>query len=537
CSKTERTQNIDIKPRCVKPRVKGSGGWAFPPHSEVSDLISSVDFLLVVQERRLPAWIENAHLTCVITPKARSSPDLPRRITSPSRIKCLHPRGLALNHPSSLAPDSHLISSLGNGRFRRRCWTEKPGDRTRRLDEHQGDILEVLPHCSSFQPRLESEENVMNVECCNGMFYVWTAEDVQILRTRYRTWVEANGVKIEESLPCALMPEQAQVLLEHGLVRIRRLRNCLPSQESASERQVVVRKKASITDEEAIKIAHAMVKGRKAKALKRKANGEFANAAANRVRATDTQGIEVDEEELAAAVAEVKERKLKGATEKVGYNLPAFRVDDESYDILESPPFPTSEEYRLRLVVYRDLWRKGFYLTEGFKFGCSYLAYEGIPGEDHSHYMVRCIASEDSISPHSVISLSRVASQVRKSIILAIVSYDSLSPYYLKVDWWRVVIKMLFFSFFKSLVGKEVVVELKNDLSICGTLHSVDQYLNMKLTDISVLDADRYPHMYSVKNCFIRGSVVRYVQLPADQVDTQLLQEATRKELQSNKTR
>ena len=34
---------------------------------------------------------------------------------------------------------------------------------------------------------------------------------------------------------------------------------------------------------------------------------------------------------------------------------------------------------------------------------------------------------------------------------------------------------MLFYSFFKSLVGKDVVVELKNDLSICGTLHSVDQ--------------------------------------------------------------
>jgi small nuclear ribonucleoprotein (snRNP)-like protein len=31
------------------------------------------------------------------------------------------------------------------------------------------------------------------------------------------------------------------------------------------------------------------------------------------------------------------------------------------------------------------------------------------------------------------------------------------------------------------LVGKDVVVELKNDLSLCGTLHSVDQYLNIKV--------------------------------------------------------
>ncbi|XP_033996784.1 smx5 [Trematomus bernacchii] len=94
---------------------------------------------------------------------------------------------------------------------------------------------------------------------------------------------------------------------------------------------------------------------------------------------------------------------------------------------------------------------------------------------------------------------------------------------------------MLFYSFFKSLVGKDVVVELKNDLSICGTLHSVDQYLNIKLTDISVTDPEKYPHMLSVKNCFIRGSVVRYVQLPADEVDTQLLQDAARKEAMQQK--
>lgn len=33
------------------------------------------------------------------------------------------------------------------------------------------------------------------------------------------------------------------------------------------------------------------------------------------------------------------------------------------------------------------------------------------------------------------------------------------------------------------------------NLSICGTLHSVDQYLNIKLTDISVTDTEKYPHM------------------------------------------
>ncbi|KAL0561660.1 hypothetical protein IC582_002100 [Cucumis melo] len=123
---------------------------------------------------------------------------------------------------------------------------------------------------------------------------------------------------------------------------------------------------------------------------------------------------------------------------------------------------------------------------------------------------------------------------------------------------------MLFFSYFKDLVGREVTVELKNDLAIRGTLHSVDQYLNIKLENTRVVDQEKYPHMMydvfkpffsllrhllflapdeqsvmgpslvfnqlSVRNCFIRGSVVRYVQLPPDGVDIELLHDATRRE-------
>ncbi|KAI9171275.1 U7 small nucleolar RNA-associated protein [Paramyrothecium foliicola] len=124
--------------------------------------------------------------------------------------------------------------------------------------------------------------------------------------------------------------------------------------------------------------------------------------------------------------------------------------------------------------------------------------------------------------------------------------------------------KMLFFSFFKTLIDHEVTVELKNDIQLKGTLKSVDQYLNIKLDDISVVEELKYPHLVrpgfvpclsitlpiapfpppaphydspltspqqsSVKNVFIRGSVVRYVHLPAGSVDTQLLEDATRRE-------
>ncbi|OBZ66605.1 U6 snRNA-associated Sm-like protein LSm2 [Grifola frondosa] len=78
---------------------------------------------------------------------------------------------------------------------------------------------------------------------------------------------------------------------------------------------------------------------------------------------------------------------------------------------------------------------------------------------------------------------------------------------------------MLIFSVFKTLTDQR------------STTHDFpDRFLNIRLDSIKVLDEARHPHMMAVKNCFIRGSVVRYVQLPAEHVDTQLLEDATRRE-------
>lgn len=54
-------------------------------------------------------------------------------------------------------------------------------------------------------------------------------------------------------------------------------------------------------------------------------------------------------------------------------------------------------------------------------------------------------------------------------------------------------------SFFKTLIDHEVTVELKNDIQLKGTLKSVDQYLNIKLDDISVVEELKYPHLVSAK--------------------------------------
>lgn len=89
---------------------------------------------------------------------------------------------------------------------------------------------------------------------------------------------------------------------------------------------------------------------------------------------------------------------------------------------------------------------------------------------------------------------------------------------------------MLFYSFFKTLIGKEVTIYLKNDVELTGTLASVDPFLNLKLTTPRPEDPSEHPHLLALAQAFVRGSVIRYVAVPEKAVDTELLQDAARRE-------
>ncbi|EZG47346.1 snRNP Sm family protein, partial [Gregarina niphandrodes] len=63
---------------------------------------------------------------------------------------------------------------------------------------------------------------------------------------------------------------------------------------------------------------------------------------------------------------------------------------------------------------------------------------------------------------------------------------------------------------------------------MAGTIEAVDQYLNLKLSNVQVTPgvSAHYPSRYA---CFIRGSVIRYINLSQAQLDLAQLQSACRK--------
>ncbi|VDM76744.1 unnamed protein product [Strongylus vulgaris] len=100
-------------------------------------------------------------------------------------------------------------------------------------------------------------------------------------------------------------------------------------------------------------------------------------------------------------------------------------------------PIPCTRDYHAREIVFHDLWRKGYYLTSGEQFGCSYLVYEGLPGEVHAKYLLDYVMEEEELSILNIISLVRVATQVKKVLLLAIVASDSNQPHYLTFNWFK----------------------------------------------------------------------------------------------------
>lgn len=85
---------------------------------------------------------------------------------------------------------------------------------------------------------------------------------------------------------------------------------------------------------------------------------------------------------------------------------------------------------------------------------------------------------------------------------------------------------MLFYEFFKSNLGTQVLVLLKTDLYISGTLASVDPYLNIKLCDIRILSG--HPGLSKVSVCSIRGSSIKYMVSEKNEWQQENLNSATR---------
>ena len=93
------------------------------------------------------------------------------------------------------------------------------------------------------------------------------------------------------------------------------------------------------------------------------------------------------------------------------------------------------EGLRERYSVYKDLRDRGYVVTPGIKYGCDFAVYEHGPGVDHAPFIVQVKTSGEGLSARDIVEAGRLATTVRKTFIVALVSGEEVR--YLSFKWWK----------------------------------------------------------------------------------------------------
>jgi len=90
------------------------------------------------------------------------------------------------------------------------------------------------------------------------------------------------------------------------------------------------------------------------------------------------------------------------------------------------------KEFPRKYIVYRDLRGRGYVVKTGFKFGTHYRVYgRGVrPGEAHAIWLVHCVPEEFKCDFHTFSGKVRLAQNVRKKMIYAVVDKEGDITYY-----------------------------------------------------------------------------------------------------------
>ncbi|KAK6013305.1 tRNA intron endonuclease, partial [Ostertagia ostertagi] len=236
----------------------------------------------------------------------------------------------------------------------------------------------------------------ITIDYVSDQFFIFSEQEAMWLREELHI-IPRSAMSTEVEAPYLIAPEQVVLLVQHGYGKVRVQKDPLPC---TSNQTACLEGEGSSVNEK--KRAGVDAVERKAKTLERSTQGLGCCAEKGKV------SLQVDPDE----------------------NI--YRWLDE-FEV----PVPCTREFRARQLVYYDLWSRGYYLTSGEQFGTAWLVYEGPPDEVHATFLVDPVFEDQMIAPTNLIALVRVAVQVKKLLVLAVVSPDRTQPHYVMMDWLR----------------------------------------------------------------------------------------------------
>jgi len=264
----------------------------------------------------------------------------------------------------------------------------------------------------------------------HNRYFVWTSSDVIRLRKEWRIIGVLIGFQSqvgEEVLPLQLSSLETRLLLEEGAIDIYEVIDN-PSEEAIKSAQQSYQEYQNKAKE---KVKTVLIEEKK------KIIQENADNVISKHRQRNVSEGKSDEEILQSVLKRVEGEVSGGGPPPVetfpDSPFPQFlkRVEVNPDDLKSADP-----QQEFKYLVFRDLWKKGYFLTRGDNFSCDFLAYQYDPMVCHSTYMVVCKSGEHpSLSSLEMSVKGRLSTQVNKELLLAYQSKNREDISYMHLDW------------------------------------------------------------------------------------------------------
>lgn len=280
--------------------------------------------------------------------------------------------------------------------------------------------------------------------------FVWNADDWLTLRKNHRIIGELVGClpkhprqEILSGLPLLLLPEEVSLLLEKGIARLVKYSQLQqPPKKSLKDAFEEYRNKLFIEQEKCLikekekqimTMMDTIVEGKRRKILgietsKKKMRKPLDNETQKALENIQVNTKEIFEEQMSRLP------KLEKSEALVQTHTACPWSNKNDYEIVDWK-YPVTQQEKFRYKTFKNLWEQGYYITSGEKFGGDFLAYPGDPIMFHSQFIVQCRNKTEEISIAELIGCCRVASHVRKTLVLAALSEDGENIRYHSFQW------------------------------------------------------------------------------------------------------
>ncbi|KAF8968371.1 hypothetical protein BDZ97DRAFT_1655256 [Flammula alnicola] len=325
---------------------------------------------------------------------------------------------------------------------------------------------------------MSSDTRPIPLRIANKTAYVWDVDDIAVIRSKHHICGVLTGTlphlsqqNVFLGVPLVLMPEEAVLLVDIGAAvlvddpsaykqpTISQLQRWSAEQQESIRTQITYME--TKTAKEGANSGRAMseeaLRKRKEREERKKAQ-TAAKAAAEASEEGDsspsvqpistpaeTESTPTPTADLASSSTEASKNSSLPYTIVIPASSSSLEWYDASactYSTIESAreagvwEYPSTLAERARCGVFKDLWKQGYFMGGGIKFGGEYLVYPGDPLRYHSHFAASVVESPiASLRPMEIVAHGRLGTATKKAHLLCGWDDEKKEVSYLSIEW------------------------------------------------------------------------------------------------------